>query len=372
MSRRPWLGLLCLSSLAAPLTASPCESLRNAPLEHTTITAAELVPAGAFRPPYGDTLQNLPAFCRVAGIISPSSYSVIRFEVWMPASGWNNRYLGVANGGFAGSIDFPQLGRNLRRGYVTASTDTGHEGGGEDATWAYHHPEKLIDFGHRAIHLTAVNAKALTRAFYDRAPEHSYFAGCSNGGRQALMEAQRYPEDYDGILAGAPANYWTHLLTGRINALKHLLADPAGYIPVTKLPAIARAVEAACDASDGLKDGVIDNPLRCHFDAATLLCNGPESRSCLTAPQVKTLNGLYADSHDKSDRLVFPGFVPGAELGPGGWGPWILGDGPGASAGAIFYQSYLRYIVFEDATLNTLTVDEDATVRRADTKTASF
>jgi feruloyl esterase len=146
-----------------------------------------------------------PAFCRVAGIITPSSDSQIHFEVWMPETGWNGKFRGTGNGGFAGSINYSEMAAALRDGYATASTDTGHHADGIDAAWALGHPEKITDFGYRAIHEMTVEAKSVVQAFYGDAPKHSYFASCSNGGRQALMEAQRFPEDYDGILAGAPA-----------------------------------------------------------------------------------------------------------------------------------------------------------------------
>src|SRR4051794_20302776 len=196
------------------LAAATCDSLSGVSLPRTSISTAQAVAAGAFNPPYGSPLDNLPAFCRVAGVIRPSTDSYIRFEVWMPVSGWNGKYRGVGNGGFAGSIDFNSMGNNIRRGYATAATDTGHEGEAADGSWAYKHPEKVVDFGYRALHLTTVNAKDLMKAFYVNGPQHSYFDSCSDGGREALVEAQRFPEDFDGILAGAPANNWTHMLAG--------------------------------------------------------------------------------------------------------------------------------------------------------------
>ena len=182
----------------------------------------------------------------------------------------------------------------MAHNYATAGTDTGHRAGGTDAAWALDHPEKIADFGYRAIHETAVKAKAILHAFYGEAPKRSYFSSCSNGGRQALMEAQRYPEDYDGIIAGAPANYWTHLLANAAWDNLALLGDKNSYIPPKKLPAIQAAALAACDALDGVKDGVIEDPPRCHFDPSVLLCQGAESDACLTAPQVAALKKLYA------------------------------------------------------------------------------
>jgi feruloyl esterase len=159
--------------------------------------------------------KALPQFCRVTADAKPTPDSDIKIEVWMPSSGWNGKFRGQGNGGFAGEIDYRSLGLAVQQGYASAATDTGHAAEGTNATWALGHPEKIVDFAYRAIHEMTVVGKATVQAFYGDSPQHNYFANCSNGGRQALMEAQRYPEDYDGILAGAPANYWTHLLKRR-------------------------------------------------------------------------------------------------------------------------------------------------------------
>ncbi|NWF84353.1 MAG: tannase/feruloyl esterase family alpha/beta hydrolase, partial [Bryobacteraceae bacterium] len=221
--------------LAAPAAvwAGDCAGLAKLSLPAATITVAEEVTSGA-----SNGQKNLPPFCRVAGVLRPSSDSEIRFETWMPLTGWNSKFQGIGNGGFAGSITYAGLADAVRNGYAAASTDTGHQGGGTDAGWAMGHPEKVIDFGHRAIHETAVAGKAITEAFYGAKPKRAYFNSCSNGGRQALMEAQRYPNDYDGIIAGAPANAFTHILTGFAWNMKNTLADPASYISSKKLKAI--------------------------------------------------------------------------------------------------------------------------------------
>src|SRR5438309_4295591 len=204
-------AVLLAGSIAS--AATTCENLASLKLADTIVSTAALVPAGDFQPPEGPAQPKLPAFCRVAGVIKPSPDSNIQFEVWMPASGWNGKFQGIGNGGFAGSIFYAGLASAVTLGYAAAATDTGHHADGTDASWALDHPQKVIDFGYRAIHETAEKAKALLAAFYGDRPKHSYFSSCSNGGRQALMEAQRYPADYDGIIAGAPANYWTHPLT---------------------------------------------------------------------------------------------------------------------------------------------------------------
>ena len=181
---------------ALSLSAATCESLASLSLPSTSITAAESRPAGDFAPPAGQPLRNLPPFCRVAGIIKPSPDSDIRFEVWLPSANWNGKFQGIGNGGYAGTISFASLADAVRHNYATASTDTGHQDEvNTSAKWALNHPEKIVDFGYRAMHLTAVDTKAIIAAFYGEAPKRSYFNSCSNGGRQALMEAQRYPDD---------------------------------------------------------------------------------------------------------------------------------------------------------------------------------
>jgi len=353
-----------------PAAGATCENLAGTALPDTTITVAQSVAAGSFTPPYGNAIEKMPAFCRVAGVIQPSRDSYIRFEVWMPALGWNGKFLGVGNGGFAGSIVFGSMGANLKRGYATAGTDTGHEADALDASWAYRHPEKVTDFGNRALHLTAVNAKSLIQAFYSRAAQRSFFDSCSDGGREALMEAQRFPEDFDGILAGAPANFWTHMLAAGVDVGKAIYADPSGYIPDIKIPAISAAVLAACDAQDGLKDGIINDPSKCHFDPKTLLCKGRDERTCLTTPQVASLEKLYAGGKNSRGESIFPGYAPGAEDGAGGWARWVIGNGPGTGSGSVYTENYFRYMVFEDPAWSLLTANVDVALQTADEKTA--
>ncbi len=360
------LALIC----TAPAAAATCESLKAAALPDTAIVIAQSVPAGAFAPPYGPPLDKLPAFCRLAGVIKPTADSYIRFEVWLPASTWNGKFLGVGNGGFAGAIGFAAMGANLKRGYATAATDTGHEASAEDASWAFHHPEKVADFGYRALHLTTLNAKSLLHSFYTEPLQHAYFDSCSDGGREALMEAQRFPADYDGILAGAPANAWTHMLASGLDVTKSIYANPAGYISEIKFPAIAAAVIAACDALDGVKDGVLNDPTQCRFDPASMLCKDLDTRQCLTAPQVASLKKLYAGGVDSHGNSIFPGYSPGAEDGRGGWVPWIIGSGPGGSSGSVYTENYFRYMVFDDPAWNPLTANIDVALQTAGEKTA--
>jgi len=362
--------ITALLFFSLPALAADCAGLSSAKLPETTITSAESVSAGTYTPPYGNPIEGLPEFCRVAGVIRPTSDSEIRFEVWMPVAGWNEKYLGVGNGGFAGAIDFNQLAGNLKRGFATAATDTGHEADNVDASWAYKHPEKVNDFGWRALHLTTENAKRLVEMYYSAAPKHAYFDSCSDGGREALMEAQRFPEDFDGIIAGAPANYWTRLVAAGTANFKVMRDNPAAYISAMKLPAIAKATLGACDAQDGVKDGVINDPTRCHFDPSVLLCKNGDALDCLTAPQVAFLKTIYAGASTSRGEPVFPGRTPGGELGPGGWSGWILGNAPGTGLGTGFYENYFRYMVYDDPAWNPFTANFDAALHTAEEKTA--
>ena len=222
--------------------------------------------------PIGRRISKLPAFCRVAATLAPTPDSDIKIEVWLPVSGWNGKLLAVGNGGWAGSINYNGMTAALENGYATTSTDTGHTGG--NASFVIGHPEKLIDFAYRAVHEMAVASKAIMTGYYKKIPRLSDWTGCSTGGRQGLMAAQRYPEDFDGIIAGAPANNQTHLCAWRIGVEAKILQDPAKVVPQAKLALVNRAVMSACDALDGVSDGLLTDPRRCRFDPSTLLCHG--------------------------------------------------------------------------------------------------
>ncbi len=300
----PLIVLAIFATTADRAFAATCESLSTLKLPSATITSAQQVAAGAFAAPQGFmepgsmfNPKNLPAFCRVTATLKPAPDSDIKIEVWMPLTGWNHNFRGVGNGGFAGSIDYPGLAQAISSGFASASTNTGHDGTPIDAAWAKGHPDKIVDFGWRAIHETAVAAKAIVKAFYGEAPTHNYFTGCSNGGRQGLMEAQRFPEDYDGIIAGAPANYWTKVFATFISDIQAMQPPSGAYITADKIPAIAKAVNAACDANDGVKDGVLNDPRECRFNPETLLCKQAETADCLNAAQVAALKKIYAGPH---------------------------------------------------------------------------
>ena len=357
---------LCLRAEAQQAT---CDSLAQFKIDRGEITTAQAVPAG----PYlvhgfmGARQVNLPAFCRVTATLRPTSDSDIHIEVWLPASGWNGRLEAVGNGGLAGSIGEDAMAGALLAGYATAGTDTGHTGTPSTGDWALGHPEKIIDFGWRSVHLMTVEAKALISAYYGAPAKYSYWNGCSEGGAQGLSEAQRFPEDYDGILAGAPANYFVHLQAGGNWISQAIHEDPATTIAPTKLPAISAAVLAACDALDGVKDGVLEDPRQCHFDPEALLCKGDENDSCLTAPQIAGLKKVYDGAKNpRTGEQIFPGTMRGGEAG---WGPWIAGTQvPPMDAQHAIMNSSFADLVFGDPKWDWRTFDFDKDVTLADEK----
>jgi feruloyl esterase len=303
-------------------------------------------------------LDNLPAFCRVAGEIRPTKDSDIKFEVWMPTSDWNGKFMGIGNGGWSGEIWYPFMGVGLRRGYATASTDTGHEGNFDDGSFALGHPEKVIDFGYRAVHEMTVKAKAVIAAYYGDAPKHSYWNGCSSGGKQGLKEAQSFPSDYDGVIAGAPANYWTHLSASGVWIAQATLKDTASYIPKEKYLVIHNAVLAACDALDGVKDGVLEDPTRCRFNPKVLQCKNTDGLDCLTAAQVEAARKIYAGpKNPRTGEQIFPGLELGSERG---WGFFAGGPQP------LIVTSHFKYLVFKNPSWDFRSLNFDGDVALAD------
>jgi len=351
--------LLCLC--AVPAFASSCADLKALALSDTTITMAQVVPSGQFSLPGerqtggrgGNPYKDLPEFCRIALTIKPTSDSDIQVEVWLPTNGWNNKFQAVGNGGWAGVISYSAMAEAIRAGYASASTDTGHVGG--RGTFALDHPEKLIDFSWRSEHEMTVKAKAVIQSFYGSAPKLSYWNGCSTGGRQGLKEAQKFPDDYDGIIAGAPANRTAISLW-----IAHaVLKDPASYIAPAKYPIIHQAALAACDGHDGLKDGLIDDPRKCDFDPKVLLCKAGDGPECLTAPQADAAKKIYSPAvNPRTGKELFSSLVPGTELG---WGVQAQGPEPSAN----IYDQY-RYVVFKDAKWDWKTFNFDSDVAKGD------
>jgi len=330
-----------------------CESLGSLSLPQAKITSAQSVAAGDFSPPSGEqSIHNLPAFCRVTATLAPSKDSDIRVEVWMPASEWNGKFQTVGNGGWSGAIGYGALASAVRRGYASSSTDTGHTGG--SAEFAFGHPEKLIDFAYRSEHEMTAKAKAIIAAFYGSNPRLSYWNGCSSGGKQGLKEAQKYPDDYDGIIAGAPANNWVALLSSDMANSVAMLKDPASRIPPDRLALLHRAALEACDALDGLKDGLIDDPTRCHFDPAVLRCKGSETENCLTSAQVEAAKKVYGPfTNPRTHKEIYPGLEPGSEPG------WVAFTGPQPFP---ISNDYFRYVIHNTRDWDFRTFDADQDV----------
>jgi feruloyl esterase len=348
------VSILILARLAS---AASCESLAKLELKNATITLAQPIAAGAFPSDggkRGNPFANLPAFCRVAATLAPSSDSEIKIAVWLPAQGWNGKLEGNGNGGWTGSIAPGTLAAGVERGYATAMTDTGHQGG--SASFAMGHPEKLVDFGYRSTHEMTVAAKAIVRAYYGESPKLSYFSGCSAGGRQGLMEAQRFPDDYDGIVAGAPGSNWSGRSMQAMWIAQAVHADESSFIPPSKFPLIHDAVLSSCDAQDGVKDGVLENPMRCKFDPKVLECKSGDAPGCLTTAQVESVRRIYSPVVNRGNgATIFPGFEPGSELG------WSTMAGPQPFTIGL---DLFRYVVFQDPNWDFRKFDFDADVTR--------
>ena len=352
---------LALAAMPDPVVtaAGSCSELSKLALPHATITVAQSVDAGAFTPDAqgeaGD-FTALPAFCRVAATLKPTSDSDIKMEVWLPASGWNGKFQAVGNGAFSGSIAYPAMGRALARGYAAASTDTGHAG--NTGRFALGHPEKLIDFGWRAVHEMTGASKTVVTAHFGAAPKFSYWNGCSAGGRQAMEEAQRFPADFDGIIAGAPGLDWTGRAAQAVRIAKALDDNQAARLLPPQRQLLHLAVVEACDALDGVKDGLLENPARCTFDPATLLCKGAGDTGCLIAPQVETARQIYSAVKNQNTGRQIAGLLPGSELG------WT-DTGWTASARATGLDQF-RFIVFANPAWTVQQFNADADIARAE------
>jgi feruloyl esterase len=352
----PGFCLLCTIAALLPArstAAGGCDGLKSLSRPNTIVTLALQVEAGQFAPPAGRAgapprvgatpFAQLPAFCRVAATLTPVNDSEISIEVWLPAANWNGKLQSVGNGAWAGTLSYPAMAAAVAAGYAAASTDTGHIGG--NASFIVGHPEKLIDFEERAVHEMTAAAKAVVDAFYGRAPRFSYFNGCSTGGRQALTEVQRHPDDYDAIVAGAPANFAKRQTFGQIWLWQATHADAASMLTPESYQVLHKAALEACDAKDGVRDGVIENPTACHFDPAVTLCpsRGPEPSGgpgCLTPAQVEAARKIYAGaSNPRTHEALYPGLMPGSELG---WGSSVAAQPVG------YATDFFKYVVFKD------------------------
>jgi len=343
----PNLGMVAVPALAQspPAPTDACAGLKQARLPGVTITATDSVNAGGFVPPAAPNaaaaarFAALPAFCRVQATLTPTPDSDIRMELWLPASGWNGRFEAVGGRALGGIIVYPAMADAVASGYATASTDTGHVGAG--GAFGLGHPEKVVDHGHRAVHEMTVAAKQLIAAFYTRPAQRAYFNGCSLGGRQGLAEAQRYPLDYDGVVAGDIANDITGLYAARLTQHQYAHRSAQSVLDEAALRTLNAGAVRACDAADGVTDGVIERPQQCHFDPTTLSCGAPgASASCLTPEQVDTARFIYKPITRPDTRaLVSNGLMPGSEAG---WGA-ILGAEPERNSVEVY-----RYLVFKD------------------------
>ena len=314
------------------------------------------------------THQTTPApNCKVSGVIGTET----NFELLLPDT-WNGKFVMGGGGGFAGIvINWALLYGAVQKGYATVGTDTGHSAHPLDASWALNNLERVVSFGHQAVHRTAVTAKALTSSYYGQDILRSYFTGCSRGGGQALMEAQRYPGDFDGIVAGAPAYNWTDLGATLVRLNRAMYPDPGdlsiAVIGPDAQELIGNAVLAQCDSLDGLKDGILNNPAQCSFDVSSLACEGGKTKMCLSEQEVNAARTIYDDLVINGDHVV-SGYAVGGELSPGGWAKWLtggldlggLGDfQEGVSAESLkppvapsfhfaFGNGIMKYLVFHD------------------------
>jgi feruloyl esterase len=346
-------------------------------MPNVQIRSAAEVPAGLFEPyvTVGTIVRELfhlgggrnsltvPEFCRIKVTARPVADSEINFEVWIPPPGkWNGKFQGVGNAAWWGGLMYPDMARAVRQGFATAATDTGHSG--DDLRFGLGHPEKVIDYAYRAVHVMTETAKLLIRVQTGRFAEHSYFIGCSSGGHQGLSEAQRYPEDYDGIVAGSPNNDRVRLIFGYLWAW--MAAHPNGelVLPATKLGIITRAAVESCDAVDGLKDGLIDDPRACRFDAAALLCKGADRADCLTAVQVEAVRKIHDGLKDpRTGKQVLAGWSVGSEdNGDQSWRTYIVDPRE-----PVLVQ-VLQYFLFNDATWDWNSIGWDRDLAYADEK----
>ena len=374
-------GLVYLASQPKAATVSPladvmmpaaaavaCDTLAGTKIANTEITSAKVV-TGSFTAPGGGRgarpIENLPSFCAVHGIIKPTPASVIHFEAWLPENNWNGRLQVIGNGGLAGTIGYAGMATALREGSATASTDTGHTSS-DPTTWLQDR-EKVIDYSYRGLHLTTDATKTLIKAYYSQPQKYAYYSGCSTGGKQGLMEAQRYPADFDGILAGDAANYWTHQMTSEVwNGV--VTSSPETNLPREKLQYVQDTVLAACDKLDGAADGLIADPLRCKFNPDTLKCNGADGPNCLTPPQLDALKKVYSGPMNPlNGKNIYPGMYPGNEMG------WASGTVINrTTTSGVSSNTFWSIAVLKNPNWQFRTMDFAADVERADKELAGM
>lgn len=317
-----------------------CMRAASTPHPGFQITSARMFSRGSFTAT-PDQQFALPSTCRIVGVARPTHDSQIGFELWLPDR-WTGRYVQLGNGGFAGNIDQPSLANETRRGNAAAMTDTGHKASQFDASWAIGHPEKVVDYGYRSIKVTADAAKELIREFYGRLAGHRYFIGCSNGGRQALMAAQRFPRDWDGVLAGSPPVQWTRQLASFAAIQHRLRATSENWIPTSKLSLIQRVAAADCAAQE-----TRSNILNCRVDRRHIVCHGPEQPNCLTAAQAATLDLIQSGPRNARGRRLYFGFDPTAAAVPNNWDQWIVNPDRDTPSQLTFATQAYRYLILD-------------------------
>jgi len=344
-------SLFVLTTITRCAHCASCEQLHDLFLPGATLTAESVVDG------------DLGSYCRVSITSTSVPDSEIHSEVWLPAAEkWNGKLLGTGNGGYSSQMDVRAMRAALLQGYVVTGSDTGHSGG--DLKFGLGHPVKIDDWAYRAVHVMTRTAKLVLRSYYAHLPEHAYFSGCSTGGQQALSEAQRYPDDYDGIVAGDPGNDRIHLNAGFLWSWRALQYAPGADLPLAKLSLLYNAVMRSCDGLDGVNDGIITDPTRCHFDPAALLCKDTDRESCLTAAQVEAVRKIYAGAYNpRTGEQIFPGWVRGSELLPDGSGSWAgyFVDKPEPAR-----VDFWRYWIFDDPHWEPKTFDFDRDIAFAD------
>lgn len=348
---------------------SQCRSISGLKLPHAVVTRAEPILEGEYLAPDGIT-YSVPAFCRVSGVAVPTEDSHIKFEIWMPINSWTGRFYHQGGGGFSGNIDqwSPSLVDFIKKGSVVTITDTGHEGKNTDGSWALRQPEKIIDYGYRSLKETTDNAKRVVKEFYGKKPDYSYFSGCSNGGRQAMMAAHRYPEDWDGMLIGAPANDFIRLVTTHAWRYHALSGQSKSAIPISKLPAIQKAALASCEGEAHVNQEVAADPRFCRLDTDDLNCNEKESDSCLTVAQADALEKIYEGPRNpRTGKKLYPGFESTVE-NQGEWAKYIIGTAENVRSQYAMADGLFSNMVFDNPEWDIHSLDYDKDIDFASSK----
>jgi len=358
-----------------PASEPACDASVFAPLSagETTIQSVERIPAGGFTPPRGQApLGSLPAFCRVQGSVTTSADSMVTFDVWLPAD-WNGKLVVTGNGGYSNIPNYGDMAYALAQGYAVVGGDTGHQTSTpDDLLWGAGHPERILDWGTRSIHvITRAATRSIERAT-SRRPRRAYFYGCSTGGHQGFAEIQHYPQDFDGVIAGAPGHNRVRLNAAFLWRFlaNHRPGDETPILPASKLPLVTKAVVAACDGYDGVTDGVIDDPRTCRFDPNALECKAGDGPGCLTSAQIAVLNRIYAGpKSERTGAVIYPGWTKGSEaltVGQNGMplSGWHQYWGTTEPVRASFWRSW----VFENPNWNWWESDFDPAVELADRK----